>query len=44
MSDDAAVTFGMPVGPGALSFTDAGFMPIRRNTSCDIPAFEQHLA
>ncbi len=28
MSDDALVTFGAPVGPGALSFTDVGYMPI----------------
>ena len=28
MSDDALVTFGAPIGPGALSFTDVGYMPV----------------
>lgn len=28
MSDDALVTFGAPVGPGALSFHDAGYMAV----------------
>ena len=28
MTDNGAVVLGMPVGPGALSFTDAGYMPI----------------
>lgn len=28
MNDNATVVFGPPVGPGALSFTDAGYMPI----------------
>lgn len=32
MSDDALVTFGAPVGPGALSFLDVGFMPVNALT------------
>lgn len=32
MSDDALVTFGAPVGPGALSFTDVGYMPVNALT------------
>ena len=32
MSDDALVTFGAPVGPGALSFRDAGYMPVNAVT------------
>ncbi len=31
-SDDALVTFGAPVGPGALSFTDIGYMPVNALT------------
>lgn len=32
MSDDALVTFGAPVGPGALSFLDVGYMPVNEFT------------
>lgn len=32
MSDDALVTFGAPVGPGALSFHDEGYMPVNELT------------
>ena len=32
MSDDALVTFGAPVGPGAVSFTDVGYMPVNALT------------
>ncbi len=32
MSDDALVTFGAPVGPGALSFLDVGYMPVNKLT------------
>ena len=32
MSDDALVTFGAPVGPGALSFLDVGYMPVNTLT------------
>lgn len=32
MTDDALVTFGAPIGPGALSFTDAGYMPVNTLT------------
>lgn len=32
MSDDALVTFGAPVGVGALSFSDLGYMPINNLT------------
>lgn len=32
MSDDALVTFGAPVGPGTLSFTDVGYMPVNSLT------------
>lgn len=32
MSDDALVTFGAPVGPGALSFLDVGYMPVNALT------------
>lgn len=32
MSDDALVTFGAPVGPGALSFADVGYMPVNTLT------------
>lgn len=32
MSDDALITFGPPVAPGALSFTDIGYMPIDQFT------------
>ena len=32
MSDDALVTFGMPVVPGALPFTDVGYMPVNMLT------------
>lgn len=31
-SDNALVTFGGPVGPGALSFTDVGYMPVNEFT------------
>lgn len=32
MTDDALVTFGAPVGPGALSFVDVGYMPVNALT------------
>ena len=32
MSDDALVTFGAPVGPGAVSFLDVGYMPVNALT------------
>ncbi len=32
MTDDALVTFGPPVGPGALSFTDVGYFPVNALT------------
>ena len=32
MSDDALITFGPPVAPGALSFTDTGYMPVNALT------------
>ena len=32
LSDDALVTFGASVGPGALSFLDVGYMPVNQLT------------
>ena len=37
MTDNGAVTFGAPVDPGALSFTDAGYMPITALTIAGDP-------
>ena len=37
LSDDALVTFGAPVGPGAVSFLDVGYMPVNELTIAGDP-------
>ena len=37
MSDDALVMLGAPVGAGAVSFTDVGYMPVNALTIAGVP-------